>query len=292
MGKLRLAILCIMICSGCQTTQLQHATEDQARTVNELYYGQILSNIAMLHDHSDRLPYFSLPDTGQNTTQVAVTLNYTLSADLLATTNVIAKYIGKYVFDKQSAFITGADTNIETWNTKLTRNPDQIILMSYAYEIAFGIDDPKHKSELFKVLDHNPHKIKIMTDKEIDAKVKEDLQDLPPDKKQKKAEDLRKDLQAQRAKLENELRALPNLAQFHVNYSERLHSGWFGVGTRHEIPKNACYVARYGRTYAWVIPGHERAVGDFALVILDITTYQSPDRQPSLPPLGTAGRAR
>ena len=33
-----------------------------------------------------------------------------------------------------------------------------------------------------------------------------------------------------------------------------LYPGWFGIGGKRDIPKNACYVGRFRDHYAWVCP--------------------------------------
>ena|ERR1019366_2431269 len=71
-----------------------------------------------------------------------------------------------------------------------------------------------------------------------------------------------------------------SLSQFSPQYSLKLHSGWFGVGRRHQVPKNACYVGHFGKSYAWVLPGHESELADFTIVILNLATYAAPDREP------------
>ena len=80
------------------------------------------------------------------------------------------------------------------------------------------------------------------------------------------------------------------LSVFNVNYATKLHTGWFSIGTKHDVPKDACYVGHCGKTYVWVMPGNEEALADFALVILDIASYEAPDRQPRTGTPATTGR--
>jgi hypothetical protein len=62
---------------------------------------------------------------------------------------------------------------------------------------------------------------------------------------------------------------------------EDLHSipsGWFGVGSKRDVPKNACYVAREGKVYVWVTPENREALSKFTMIILDIAaTLQEPE---------------
>jgi hypothetical protein len=99
--------------------------------------------------------------------------------------------------------------------------------MKYAYEAAFG--NVEHYGELIKVLNYNPFA------------------------EQGKQADIDFSM-IQNKELAAILKALftrqpSNLSIFHVNYSEKLKSGWFGVGRRHDVPKKACYVGHCGNTY-------------------------------------------
>lgn len=281
MKSLRCVALILLFTIGCQTAQLRNATETQAATVTDLYYGQILSNIAMLSDQPAALPYFSLPDTGTNSVQLSLSMNYTLNADLLASTSTMARYLGAYVFDKQSLGITGGDTNIEQWTTKPTRDPDQLILMSYAYDSLFGRLDVEHDKVLRKVLDAK----RTFTNEEMLKKAQKDTENIDD----KTLRDIRI---AERLKqMEADQLSLSPLALLGEQYSSRLTTGWFCVGNKCDVPKGACYVGRYGKKYAWVIPGMEVGIKDFSLVILNLSTYTSPNRQQATTPPAVAGKA-
>jgi hypothetical protein len=321
---------------GCQAKQLQFATARQARTVTDLYYDQVMNNVAMLSEHPEKLPYFSLPNGGQNSTQFSVTGNYTMGFDLLASSSTIPRYLGKYLLDKQTTFVTGGDTNIEQWNTKPTYDPDQILLMKYAYEAIFGTVSPEHYSDLAMVLNpgyqqlQSPMRSKddllgevvkamsgltnesekaanlkfflkkyglgttvSVTIEEIAAKVKAAGIALNDTQRAEVAQWLKdeRDIMIQQRAIDAAKQREQPLSGFRPDYTRNLHTGWFAVGTRADVPKGACYVGHCGKTYAWVIPGCEGNLADFALVILDITAYQPSYRaQPSqLAP--AAGRA-
>jgi hypothetical protein len=44
--------------------------------------------------------------------------------------------------------------------------------------------------------------------------------------------------------------------------------GWFHVGGRQDVPKNACYVGRYGDRYAWVTPDGVPGLARFTVTVL------------------------
>ncbi len=54
--------------------------------------------------------------------------------------------------------------------------------------------------------------------------------------------------------------------------------GWFGVGTKHDVPKNACYVGKDGHTYVWVMPEHRADLSKFVLIVMDLSNaIQEPE---------------
>jgi hypothetical protein len=343
--KLLLSSCLVAVFTGCQTAQLRESTVCQSRSVTDVYYDQILDNIAMLADHGDKLPYFSLPNSGQTATQYSISMNYTTNLDLLAANSTLARYVGKFIFDKHTAAVTGGDTNIEQWNTKPTCDPDQILLMKFAYEAIFGT--MTHYPSLALVLnpkgtgDFATEKNVAPTPAQRQALVKNAAEAIGDLKKLKVPRlkivlldrgigdtwvltetetaslyDQAKLTQAEREEMNHWLqyqmpveahnrliaRGQADVAeillnrenpirQFQPDYTQMLHTGWFAVGKRCDVPKDARYIGHCGDTYAWVLPGQEQGLADFALVILDITSYQPPSRTPGSNPSPALGKA-
>ena len=61
----------------------------------------------------------------------------------------------------------------------------------------------------------------------------------------------------------------------HLLYINALKPGWFGVGRKRDVPKDACYVGCYCNTYVWVPPENVDLLTRFTLAILDIHTFKS-----------------
>jgi hypothetical protein len=320
MIRFTILVVAIAATAGCQTAQLQHGTLQQAKSVNDLFYAQVMANIATLAEHQETFPYFSLPQTGQNTVQYSVTLGATPEWDLVTSST---RLLGAFAFSKQGASLSGSDTNIEMWNSAPSLVPNKILLMKYAYECAGG--NQLHRHELEQVLDYefkyferkkeeqlNPPDRKKKREElqtaiakidRVDLPHLEDLQTLSLSKieglktsdSQKYAESVAniKDdfrqrkmvLDVQKANYEQQLKALDlqppgsSLTEFGFPYSTFLKSNWFEVGTRKQVPKNACFVGHCGKTYAWVRPGEEQALAEFTMVILNILTFEAPDRE-------------
>ena len=62
------------------------------------------------------------------------------------------------------------------------------------------------------------------------------------------------------------------IKKFPRDYYCLVYPGWFKVGSRHDVPKDACYVGQCGKTYAWVMSDHIVDLSNFTLAILDIAT--------------------
>jgi hypothetical protein len=59
-----LMVLVAMASAGCTHHQLRHSTLQQAGTITDIHYHQVLSNIASYHDNLDVLPHFAVVGTG------------------------------------------------------------------------------------------------------------------------------------------------------------------------------------------------------------------------------------
>jgi hypothetical protein len=51
-----------------------------------------------------------------------------------------------------------------------------------------------------------------------------------------------------------------------------IRPGWFHVGTWLDVPKDACYVGRYGHCYVWVGPEGIDRLTEFTLTVLKLSS--------------------
>ncbi|MFM9962731.1 MAG: hypothetical protein ACKV2Q_16090 [Planctomycetaceae bacterium] len=59
------------------------------------------------------------------------------------------------------------------------------------------------------------------------------------------------------------------------SYECMLPMGWYCVGGKNDVPKDACHVGRYGDTYAWVMPDGVDGLTRFTITVLDIATGET-----------------
>src|SRR5262249_53496458 len=72
------------------------------------------------------------------------------------------------------------------------------------------------------------------------------------------------------------------LAQFFQRnpcYLEAMKPGWYGTGSKHDVPSCAKYVGHWGHTYVWVTPDNVDYLTRLTLAILDLATFAPPQGQ-------------
>lgn len=77
----------------------------------------------------------------------------------------------------------------------------------------------------------------------------------------------------------------------HVPYGSFIEPGWFHVGKKHDVPKNACFVGHNCDTYVWVMPDQLDGLNKFTLAIMDFSNIgNSGGSNIPTPPPATLGR--
>jgi hypothetical protein len=66
------------------------------------------------------------------------------------------------------------------------------------------------------------------------------------------------------------------LERFYVGEMERtecqIPTGWYSVGRKHDVPKDALYVAHHGDVYVWVNPQGLEGLTRFTMTVIDLAT--------------------
>jgi hypothetical protein len=57
-------------------------------------------------------------------------------------------------------------------------------------------------------------------------------------------------------------------------YMSLLQQGWYGVGSKHDVPKRACYVSHCGDRYVWVTGDGLAGLSQLSLAILNVATIK------------------
>jgi hypothetical protein len=66
------------------------------------------------------------------------------------------------------------------------------------------------------------------------------------------------------------------LRRFYLGETDRMDcmfpTGWFQTGCKKDVPRAACYVARCGDTYVWVLPDGLEGLTRFTMTVIDLAT--------------------
>ena len=52
----------------------------------------------------------------------------------------------------------------------------------------------------------------------------------------------------------------------------KIRPGWFHVGAKRDVPRDACYVGRHGHRYVWVGPEGREALTEFTLTVMKLSS--------------------
>lgn len=66
------------------------------------------------------------------------------------------------------------------------------------------------------------------------------------------------------------------IKQFYLGEADRMEclipTGWYGVGCKKDVPREACHVGHYGDTYVWVLPDGVEGLTRFTMTVLELAT--------------------
>jgi hypothetical protein len=194
-----LLVLLALACAGCTHYQLSHSTVEQAGTITDLHYKQVLSNLASSHCNPNVLPHFAVVGTGGALVNDQGSVNVELEWD---PRTIIRELMG-----------VDAARQVELqWTLAPVVNPDKLRAIRCLFQLV--------------VLGET-------TDPEADKLLKAFLGE---------------------------------------GYMEWVQRGWYGVGSRSDVPKGACYVGHCGVQYVWVMPDDLEALSRLTLVVLNVAT--------------------
>src|ERR1019366_2215833 len=138
--KSALVCACAFMNAGCMTTQLRNHMTEQASTIPDVYYQVVLNNLAMIAADPERMPYFSDPQTAQTSIARNANVAYGINLDLTtsAPTNSLGFFFGKTLVDKQTATLTGGQTDLGLWASVTANDPDKLFSMRAVYRKTNG----------------------------------------------------------------------------------------------------------------------------------------------------------
>jgi hypothetical protein len=266
--------------SGCTDAQLRHTAVRQARTLTEVQYRMVLENLAVLADNPGSMPWHASISGGA--AQVADTGQGLFTAGI----NLFNGSGG--TFSSYAPAAQFARTVVQQWTLDPITEGDTLRLLRIAYRRALGspempspelLDDLAH--DLKKVIAVNEdlrtetmlfYQDKFLHDKRnfdsLDRDTESTVGDQPFYQPGAAASDLvRKTPMA---------REVAHEVDEIVGELAKIRAGWYGIGRKHDVPKEACYVAHHGAVYVWVCPSGIDGLTDFTLSILEMAAALQP----------------
>jgi hypothetical protein len=255
------ALVALAHLAGCTSETLRRRTVDQGATFPELQYQQVLDNLALFSANPSALPWHV--NVREGTTQITDSASFGAAVDLGPPSNWLPQLFGSRTAVAQ----WGGSPVIDTLELRLLRiayrrahgspeMPDPELLDELAHELKnqVGINsDLRDESELFYENQSRKHQDYAQVEAEVvtvndESFIARDGAKSP----------LARDVSRQVALIERELASIG--------------TGWFCVGGKWDVPRDACYVGRYRNCWVWVPSEGRDALTEFTLAAMKLST--------------------
>ena len=120
--------------TGCTHCQLSRSTLQQANTITDLQYHQVLSNLALFHCNPDVLPHFSVVGTGGTSVSDQGMANVELEWDARTLTHELLGVGGSREIQEQ-------------WTLAPVVNPDKLRAIRCVYQLAVSGQSTDRESD-------------------------------------------------------------------------------------------------------------------------------------------------
>jgi hypothetical protein len=254
-------ILGLACMAGCTSGRLRQRTVNQGSTLPELQYQQVLDNLAQFATNPATLPWHV--NLREGTSQVTDSLSGGAAVD-----------IGPPVTWFPQLF--GSRTAVAQWGVSPVIDATELRLLRIAYRRAHGVaemPDPELLNELAHELkDQFPSNTDLRNESEIfyefQAKASRDHRDFNARVVTANDDDFCSDLGKDSSPLaRNTCRKIEAIQRDLA----RIGPGWFHVGGKRDVPKDACYVGRSGKCYVWVDADGSEQLTEFTLTVLKLS---------------------
>ena len=253
--------------TGCTTTaRLRQRMINQGSTLPELQYQQVLNNLAQFAVNPSALPWHV--NFREGTSQVTDFLTGGALADLAPFAPTVTQ-----------AQLFGSRTAVAQWGASPVIDPTELRLLFIAYRRAHGFPDMPSPD----FLDELAHELKDQFASNADLRYESSWFYEFQGRDSKNARDL--ESRAVTTNDESFCRQAVDpgdrspLARNVCRKIEtiqrdlaRIQPGWFHVGRRRDVPKDACYVGKCGHCYAWVCSDGRAELTELTLTVLKLSS--------------------
>jgi hypothetical protein len=238
---------------------------NQASTLPDLQYQQVLDNLARFADNPSALPWHV--NFREGTTQITDSASGGAAVDIGPPANTLPQLFGSRTVVVQ----WGMTPVIDSVELRLLRvayrralgspeMPDPEFLNELAHELKNQFPsnaDQRDESELF--YEYSSRGVRDYS--EFDAKVTTTNDDEICDGPEALAS-------ARSPLARNVCRQLDVIRRDLT----RIQPGWFHVGGKRDVPRDACFVGRHGHRYVWVGPEGREALTEFTLTVMKFSS--------------------
>jgi hypothetical protein len=287
--KLFCAIAVLLLACGCQATKTQEKVNELMDTVPNLYYQQVLDNLAMVYAKPGGLPFFGLPAQGTDTNTHQLQMSYNPSLDYVSA-------LGHFLIDKHSATVQGQFQNAQAFQLQPVFDPYKLALLQTAFRWAAGdgtltayekqtlttfyylrTDKLPLYYNFYYAITHN-----CLNTAKPDPNITKpnpciDVPPCPPDASNQPS--VVADETSTPKLTTDECSETPSCPCKRLPDPKLLSvqkADWFFVTScEKNVPKHACYVGHCCDVWVWVPPEGRKGFTDFTLAILDIASVGS-----------------
>jgi hypothetical protein len=265
MRVVRLLFILGLACStGCTTGRLRQRTMNQGNTLPELQYQQVLDNLARFATHPGSLPWHV--NFKEGTSQLTDSLSGGAALDLGPPVTWFPQLLG-------------SRTAVAQWGMAPVIDATELRLLRIAYRRAVGVPDMPSP----RFLDELVHELKDQFASNADLRYESQLFYEYQSRAHRSARDLDAHVLStndttvcgysgpaiDRSPLAANVCRKVEMIQEDL---AQIRPGWFHVGSKRDLPKDACYVGRSGDCYAWVCRDGIDALTEFTLTVLKISS--------------------
>jgi hypothetical protein len=257
-------VLGLACLTGCTSGRLRQRTINQGNTLPELQYQQVLDNLARFATHPGSLPWHV--DFKEGTSQVTDSLSGGAALDIGPPVTWFPQLLG-------------SRTAVAQWGMSPVIDATELRLLRIAYRRALGVPDMPSP----RFLDELVHELKDQFASNADLRYESQLFYDYQSRAHRSARELDAHvLSTNDATVCGYSGSAIDRSPLAANVCRKvemiqedlaqIRPGWFHVGSKRDVPKDACYVGKSGACYAWVCPDGVDALTEFTLTVLKISS--------------------
>ena len=265
MRTVRILFILGLACStGCTTGRLRQRTINQGSTLPELQYQQVLDNLALFATHPGSLPWHV--NVREGTTQLTDSLSGGAALDLGPPVTWFPQLLG-------------SRTAVAQWGMSPVIDATELRLLRIAYRRALGVPDMPSAKFLVELANELKDQFASNADLRYESELFYEYQG----RAYRSARELDAHVLStndaavcgypgpsiDRSPLAANVCRKIEMIQEDL---AEIRPGWFHVGFKHDVPKDACYVGRSGDRYAWVCPDGIDGLTEFTLTVLKLSS--------------------